>query len=121
MKNKSGLLIFFIEILIFSIVFADIAYADVLALSDGLRLVTEESRLIKITRHDEAVSEADTLLARSRMLPNINASLTQTFLTYQPSAIFGAQFVPTSEKDFFSYSLQQVFRQMVAPKLIQPR
>jgi outer membrane protein len=105
MKNKSGLSIFFIEILIFSIVFADIAYADVLTLPDGLRLVTEENRLVKITLREEAVSEADTLLARSRMLPNINASLTQTFLTYQPEVIFGPQSVPMSEKNFLSYSL----------------
>jgi len=105
MKNKSGLSIFFIEILIFSIVFADIAYADVLALSDGLRLVTEENRLVKITLREEAVSEADTLLARSRMLPNINASLTQTFLTYQPEVILGPQSVPMSEKNFLSYNL----------------
>src|SRR4030043_322362 len=105
MKNKSGLSIFFIEILIFSIVFADIVYADVLALADGLRLVTEENRLVKITLREEAVSEADRLLARSRMLPNINASLTQTFLTYQPEVILGPQSVPMSEKNFLSYSL----------------
>ncbi len=76
-----------------------------LTLSDGLRLVTEESRLIKIAQREEAASEADTFLARSRMLPNINTSLTQTFLAYQPGAIFGHQSVPISEKIFLSYSL----------------
>jgi outer membrane protein TolC len=104
MKNKSEFLIVFL-ILIFSFIYASIAYADVLTLPDGLRLVTEENRLVKITLREEAVSEADTLLARSRMLPNINASLTQTFLTYQPEAIFGPQSVPMSEKNFLSYSL----------------
>jgi outer membrane protein TolC len=105
MKNKSGLFIFFIKILIFSVVFADIVYADVLTLSEGLRLVTEDSRLIKIAQREEAVSEADTLFARSRMLPDINASLTQTFLAYQPEAIFGSQSVRMSEKIYHSYSL----------------
>ncbi len=104
MKNKSEFLIVFL-ILIFSFTYASIAYADVLTLPDGLRLVTEENRLVKITLREEAVSEADTLLARSRMLPNINASLTQTFLTYQPEAILGPQSVPMSEKNFLSYSL----------------
>ncbi len=105
MKNKSGLFIFFIKLLIFSVVFADIAYADMLTLSEGLRLVTEDSRLIKIAQREEAVFEADTLFARSRMLPDINASLTQTFLAYQPEAIFGSQSVRMSEKSYHSYSL----------------
>jgi outer membrane protein len=105
MKNKNGLFIFFIKLLILSVVFVDIAYADVLTLSEGLRLVTEDSRLIKIAQREEAVSEADTLFERSKMLPDINASLTQTFLAYQPGAIFGQQSVPMSEKDFLSYSL----------------
>lgn len=105
MKNKSELFIFFIKILIFFVVFVDIAYADMLTLSEGLRLVTEDSRLIKIAHREEAVSEADTLFARSKMLPDINASLTQTFLAYQPGAIFGQESVPMSEKDFLSYSL----------------
>src|SRR4030042_3381532 len=104
MKNKSGFLIVFL-ILIFSFIYASIAYADVLTLPDGLRIVTEENRLVKITLREEAVSEADTLLARSRMLPNINASLTQTFLTYQPEVIFGPQSEPMSEKNFLSYNL----------------
>lgn len=104
MKNKS-FIIFFFKILIFSITYGNVAYADVLTMSDGLRLVTEESRLIKISQRDEAVSEADTLVARSRMLPNINASLSQTFLAYQPEAIWGSQSVPMSEKSYHSYSL----------------
>ncbi len=104
MKNKSEFLIVFL-ILTFSFIYASIAYADVLTLPDGLKLVTEENRLVKITLREEAVSEADTLLARSRMLPDINASLTQTFLAYQPGAILGPQSVPMSEKNFISYSL----------------
>jgi outer membrane protein len=105
MKNKKGFLKVFFKILIFYLVSAGIAYADVLTLSEGLGLVTKDSRLIKISKREESVSEADTLLARSKMLPTINASLSQTFLTYQPEAIFGSQIVPMSEKDFLSYSL----------------
>lgn len=103
MKSKICFLLF--EILFFSIVSTDIPYADVLTLSEGLRLATENNRLIRITQREEAISEADTLIARAKLLPTINASLTQTFLAYQPEAIFGQQIVPMSEKDYLSYSL----------------
>jgi outer membrane protein len=105
MKNKKGFLKVFFKVLIFYLVSAGIAHADVLTLSEGLGLVTKDSRLVKISKREESVSEADTLLARSKMLPTIDASLSQTFLAYQPDAIFGPQTVPMSEKDFLSYSL----------------
>ena len=105
MKSKICFLLFFFEILFFSIVSADISYADVLTLPEGLRLATENNRLVRITQREEAVSEADTLIARAKLLPTINASFTQTFLAHQPEAIFGQQTVPMSEKDYLSYSL----------------
>lgn len=79
--------------------------ADVLTLSEGLRIVTDNNRLVRITQREEAVSKADTLIAQSRLLPTINASLTQTLLAHRPEAIFGPQTVPISEKDFLSYNL----------------
>lgn len=105
MKSKICFSLFIFEILFFFIVSADISYADVLTLPEGLRLATENNRLVRITQREEAVSEADTLIAQSRLLPTINASLTQTFLAHQPEAIFGPQIVPVSEKDYLSYSL----------------
>lgn len=79
--------------------------ADVLTLSDGLRLSIENSRVLKMAGYEEAVSEAETLVSRSKMLPAINASLGQTSLAHQPAAIFGQQTVPVSEKNFLAYSL----------------
>jgi len=79
--------------------------ADVLTLKDGVRLAVENNRLIKISGQEELISEADTLIAKSPMLPGVNTSISQTFLSDQPGAIFGAQTVNTSEKDFLSYSL----------------
>ena len=79
--------------------------AEMLTLSEGLRLAADGNRFVKITRQQEDISEADTLIARSLLLPTINASASQTFLAYQPRAIFGPQRVPTSEKSFFSYGL----------------
>ncbi len=88
-----------------TLTFAYSSYAEVLTLSEGLRLATENSRLIKINEREELISEADALIAKSPMLPSVNASVSQSFLSDQPGAIFGSQNVPTSEKDFFSYSL----------------
>src|SRR4030042_3290781 len=105
MKSKICFSLFIFEILFFSIVSADISYADVLTLPEGLRLATENNRLVRITQREEAVSEGDTLIARAKLLPTINASFTQTFLAHQPEAIFGQQTVPMSEKDYLSYSL----------------
>lgn len=91
--------------LIFTFAFRAVLSAEVLTLPEGLRIVTEESRVLKITRQEESISEADTLLAKAKMLPEINASVDQTFLAHQPTAIFGVQSVPTSNKDFYTYSL----------------
>jgi outer membrane protein len=81
------------------------ADADILTLSQGLRLAAKSNRTIKITRQQENISKADSLIARSSLLPSVNASAGQTFLAHQPKAIFGSLTVPTSEKDFASYSI----------------
>jgi outer membrane protein TolC len=87
--------------------FADVrnACTEVLTLSQGLRLAAANNRVIKITEQQERMSEADTLIARSALLPSVNASASQTFLSHQPIALFGPQSVPTAEKSFASYSL----------------
>jgi outer membrane protein len=100
----SHFIIFFLG-MIFTLVCASTAYSEVLTLSAGLKLVTENSRLIKITEHDEKISEADTLIAQSKTLPEINAGWAYSSLAYQPTAIFGSQTVPVSEKNFLFYSL----------------
>lgn len=92
-----------ISVLIF--IDREAAVAGTLTLQEGLRSVTQENRLIRIALSEEAVSEADTLLARSAMLPHVNASLSQTLLAHQPAVIFGPQTVSISEKGFLSYSL----------------
>jgi outer membrane protein TolC len=82
---------------------------EVITLSQGLRLVTQENRTIKITRGDEAIAEADVLKARSPLLPSVNGSLSNTSLAYEPAAIFstpaGTLTVPTSQRDFYSYGM----------------
>ena len=91
--------------LIFSVTSGAAAYAEVLTLPEGLRLVTKNNRTIKMSQYDEKMSEADTMIALSRLLPEVNASGGYTSQAHQPTAIFGPQQVPISEKDFLAYSL----------------
>lgn len=81
------------------------ASAELLTLPQGLKIVNEDSRLLKIMRQQELISEADTLIVKAKMLPEMNALLDQTFLAHQPAAIFGPQTVPISNKGYYAYSL----------------
>lgn len=79
--------------------------AEVLTLSEGLRIVTQNSRLIRISASDEKISEADADIEKSKLLPVVNSAASGTMLARQPGAIFGEVSVPLSQKDFYSYSL----------------
>jgi outer membrane protein TolC len=82
---------------------------DRITLSEGLRLVTQESRVIKIARRDEAIAEADALKARSPLLPSVNGSLSYASLAYQPTAIYysptGTLYIPQQDRNFYAYSV----------------
>lgn len=88
-----------------SLITAADAAADVLTLSDGLKIVAEKGRSIKISRSDEQIAEADTRIARSRLLPAVQTSGGWSALSHEPAARFGHQVVPTAESTFFTYSL----------------
>ncbi|OGL47492.1 MAG: hypothetical protein A2161_11900 [Candidatus Schekmanbacteria bacterium RBG_13_48_7] len=103
MRKREFILIWIIVSAILNV--TGVADAEILTVADGLKLAQENSRLIKIIERDENIAEADIMLAKSRMLPFVDSSMNQTFLTYQPKAIFGPTTVPLSEKTFFSYSL----------------
>lgn len=81
------------------------AYADLLTLPEGLKLAAEKSSLLKMAQSEEMIAEADTTIARSKQLPEVNALFSRTSLRYQPAAVFGTVSVPVSEKDFLAYSL----------------
>ena len=82
----------------------------IMTLSQGLKLATENSRLIKIASRGRDVSSADVSIAFSRYLPSINASMSQTFLSNQLVAVFGPLSLPEANKSPFSYGfdVQQV-------------
>ena len=97
-----------IFLFIFAVVHSNHCLADdknVITISEGLKLATDHNRLIKIASISKDIASADTLAARSRLLPSINASLNQTYLASQPGARFSTLEAFTSEKDSLSYGI----------------
>jgi outer membrane protein TolC len=81
------------------------ARPEPLTLLDGLRIVTEENRIVRIKQHEEKMSHEDTIIARSRLLPSLNASYGQTFLENQPGLRAGSLVAQTGERSFYAYQL----------------
>ncbi|WP_028893393.1 TolC family protein [Syntrophorhabdus aromaticivorans] len=79
--------------------------AEKLTLPEGLRVVTEENRIVKLSRQDELITEADTRVARSGLLPHVYGSYTQNYNEKQQGARIGNSSVYTQQKDFHAYSL----------------
>lgn len=77
-----------------------------LTIAEGLKIVTENNRLVKIALLEREMAGADILLARSRFLPQVNASVSQTALLYQPGALFGPLSVRTAERYSFAYGAE---------------
>lgn len=101
-KILSALILLGIAAVFFS---AGSVSAEVLTLPEGLRLVTQNSRLIRISQGDEKISEADSLIEKARLYPTVNAAAGGTMLAHEPGAVFGDIAAPMSQKDFYSYSL----------------
>jgi outer membrane protein TolC len=99
--NKS----YFALMLLFILSFPVKSYGEILTLSEGLKYLIENNRSMKIAQKEESIYEANTILARAALLPEIDASASFTKQAYQPAAKFGLQTVPLSEKDFLHYSI----------------
>ncbi len=78
---------------------------SIITLSEGLKSATENNRLIKIAFHTKEISSTEVLVAKSRLFPSINATLNQTYLSYQPGAWFDSLHVYTAEKESLSYGI----------------
>ena len=74
-----------------------------ITICDGIAMVLKDSRLVKIALADQDAALEDTFLARSALLPHLNASVTQTYLNHQPLSKFGPETVPTAGKSSLSY------------------
>jgi outer membrane protein len=85
-----------------------LAFADapnVITLQEGLKIVSDESRVVKIAKLQEAMAESDFHVARSALLPRIDASAAHTSLSNQPAMLFNGQAVPVSDQRYASYSI----------------
>jgi outer membrane protein TolC len=110
---KLKLLILFI----FLVCYAQLAYAidntlrpkevmpRVISISEGIRMVLKDNRLIKIALPSNDMAYQDSLLARSALLPQLNANLSQTFNSFQPAMKFGSSNVNTSDKNTLGYGV----------------
>ncbi len=86
------------------------AAQDMLTLSEGLKIVTEDSRVIKVAKWSEALAESDAKMARSAMLPDLTATAAYTYFKDQPAMLFEGMVVPASNTDFYHHRivLQQI-------------
>jgi outer membrane protein len=79
-------------------------FAEPISLSDGLKIVTAENRLVRIREQEERTFEADTLVARARLLPNIYGSVGQTYLDHPLTVRLNNAAVHTTQENYYSYS-----------------
>lgn len=83
---------------------ADVKGRDI-TLSQGIKIVLADSRLIKISLMDNEMVYQDSLMNRSALLPHVSLNAAQTYLRYQPASKFNTSEVNTAEKDSLSYGL----------------
>jgi outer membrane protein len=74
-------------------------------LEEGLKIVVGTGRDVKIAQSDQDAARSSVSLARSPWLPMINLYGRETWLRYQPEALFGTQAVPTAQDHFLTYGV----------------
>jgi outer membrane protein len=87
------------------IALSTIAHAEVLTFVQGLKLATDNSRLVKISEREEDMSRMDAAVSRSKLLPDVNASAGLTSYAHQVGAAFNGLRVAEYEQSFPAYSL----------------
>ncbi len=81
------------------------AHAEVLTLIQGLKLSTDNSRLIRISEREEDMARMDAAVSRSKLFPDVNASAGFTSYAHQIVAKFDGFRAPEYEQSFPTYSL----------------
>ncbi|HWR89513.1 MAG TPA: TolC family protein, partial [Dissulfurispiraceae bacterium] len=79
--------------------------SGVLTLSEGIRIATDQNRLVRMAKFEREGAFADTLVARSRLLPTVSGSVSQTFLAYRPGVFINSTAVPTADRSSFAFGL----------------
>jgi len=76
-----------------------------LSLSEGLRIATQESRVIKIAGFYREMAAQDINIALSRYFPSVNAHANYTALSNQPGMALSGFRAYTSNKDYPAYGI----------------
>ena len=113
-KHKIILRFFFLVLILFS--FSRVCYSEgaqpgtekpqetrLITIPEGIRILMKDSHLLKASFADDDMALAQTLMARSALLPQVSASIVESFLRYQPGAKIGGVTAPTAEKRSLSY------------------
>jgi outer membrane protein TolC len=78
-----------------------------LTLKEGLKIVTESGRAVKLSEAEEASVAENVSIIKAKRLPRVDIYANQTWLRYQPKARFGPFGpVPLSEKSFLTYGFR---------------
>ncbi len=102
-SGRSLLLLLFV----ITAVLAPPSRAAAITLGEGLAIVAQQGRDVRISEAEEDVVRAGVRLARSPLLPRVDLYARRTWLRYRPEALFGLfEPVPISEKDFLSYGFR---------------
>jgi len=111
-KSKSflGILVLIVAVLFFSSqIYASESSGEqkeeyrLITVTQGIDLVLKNNRMIKVALPDNAMSFQDSLLARSVLLPQLNAYVNKIFNSNAPGAIFGPTAVQTGDKNPLTY------------------
>jgi outer membrane protein len=94
-----------IQLLVFACVFLLPVTGQALTLEEGLKIIADTGRDVKIARSDEEAARGAVWLARSPWLPQVNVYGNETWLRYQPTARFNSLIVPTAQNQFFTYGV----------------
>jgi len=76
-----------------------------ITLADGINRLLKSNRLLNIAVFDKYIALEDANVARSAFFPQINASVSQTFLNHQPAAKFGAESVNTAQRESVAFEI----------------
>ncbi|HUK99871.1 MAG TPA: TolC family protein, partial [Nitrospirota bacterium] len=76
-----------------------------LTLEEGLKIVADTGRDVKIARSDEEAARSAVSLARSPWLPQVTIYGNETWLQYQPTARFNTLVAPTAQNQFLTYGV----------------
>jgi outer membrane protein len=93
------------QLFVFACIFLIPVAGRALTLEEGLKIVAETGRDVKIARSDEEAAREAVWLARSPWLPQVNVYGNETWLQYQPTARFNIVTAPTAQSQFFTYGV----------------